>query len=209
MRADGAGEPQRLLEGANWVVGALSPDQKRLGYWSRVPPYGMWTLPLDLSVAVRPKPGKPESLLQSRVVGRGSFFSPDGKWVGYGSYEAVRMEAYVRPFPGPGGQLRLSTDGGDAPHWLPNNRELFYASGDGRVRLVDYSAKGESFAPGQPRLWPEINLPLSYGSLDMMPDGKRLVVLAPTGQGDIKRPTQVVFLLNFFDELRRRVPAGK
>jgi hypothetical protein len=31
----------------------------------------------------------------------------------------------------------------------------------------------------------------------------------PGGEGEQKNPTHVTFLLNFFDELRRRAPAGK
>src|SRR5579864_535186 len=49
VRADGAGVPQKLLGGANWVFGSTSPDGKLMGYWSAAPPYGLWTLTLDLA----------------------------------------------------------------------------------------------------------------------------------------------------------------
>jgi hypothetical protein len=39
-------------------------------------------------------------------------------------------------------------------------------------------------------------------------DGKRFVVLLPTAQGEVKLHTRVVFLENFFDELRRKAPAN-
>jgi hypothetical protein len=45
---------------------------------------------------------------------------------------------------------------------------------------------------------------------DLAPDGKRVAVLTPVPSA--AAPTQeheVVFLLNFFDELRRRVPPGR
>ena len=38
-------------------------------------------------------------------------FSPDGRWVVYMSNESGQREAYVRPFPGPGGKWQISTDG--------------------------------------------------------------------------------------------------
>jgi hypothetical protein len=45
---------------------------------------------------------------------------------------------------------------------------------------------------------------------DAAPDGKRLaVVLHADGTVEEKPVTQVIFLLNFFDYLRRRVPLGK
>jgi hypothetical protein len=46
---------------------------------------------------------------------------------------------------------------------------------------------------------------------DLAPDGKRFaaVLNAGAGAGQDQRPTDsVTVLLNFFDELRRRVPAG-
>jgi hypothetical protein len=42
------------------------------------------------------------------------------------------------------------------------------------------------------------------------PDGKRFVVLTrPDATGEPKVSVHVTVLLNFFDELRRRVPVGK
>ena len=45
---------------------------------------------------------------------------------------------------------------------------------------------------------------------DLAPDGKRVAVLTPVESADApKQEHEVVFLQNFFDELRRRVPLGK
>jgi hypothetical protein len=45
---------------------------------------------------------------------------------------------------------------------------------------------------------------------DAAPDGKRFaMVLYPDGTADEKPITHVTLLLNFFDELRRRVPVSK
>ena len=68
------------------------------------------------------------------------------------------------------------------------------------------------FAPAAPRLWSDKAPPILAGPgyLDMMPDGKRLIVVLPAlDAASAARQTLVTFLLNFFDELRRRVPAGK
>lgn len=77
---------------------------------------------------------------------------------------------------------------------------------------VDYMATGDSFTSGKPRLLSDKQLQSISGVLnyDVAPDGKRLAVLpvqdAPAGDTGNAR---VTFLLNFFDELRRKVPAGK
>jgi serine/threonine-protein kinase len=70
---------------------------------------------------------------------------------------------------------------------------------------------GDSFVPGKPRLWSDkqIFYPGSV-NLALAPDGKRFAVPAlPEAAGPEKGSVHVTFLLNFLDELRRRVPADK
>lgn len=45
-------------------------------------------------------------------------------------------------------------------------------------------------------------------NFDIAPDGKRLAVIVLDEEGK-KLPTHLTFLLKFFDEVRRKVPAGK
>jgi hypothetical protein len=47
-------------------------------------------------------------------------------------------------------------------------------------------------------------------NVDLAPDGKRIISLMPveTAEGQ-KAQNQVIFLENFFDEVRRKVPIGK
>jgi hypothetical protein len=46
--------------------------------------------------------------------------------------------------------------------------------------------------------------------LDLEAEGKRVVVIMPVETQDTpKQEHEVVFLQNFFDEVRRRVPIGK
>jgi hypothetical protein len=47
-------------------------------------------------------------------------------------------------------------------------------------------------------------------NLDLFPDGKRFAVIPrPDATAEQKGSVHVTVLLNFFDELRRRVPVGK
>ncbi len=78
--------------------------------------------------------------------------------------------------------------------------------------VVSYTAKGDSFFPGKPRVWSETRLRnfRTISTYDLAPDGKRMaVILADDDAGDRKPLTHLTFLVNFFDELRRRVPEGK
>ena len=72
--------------------------------------------------------------------------------------------------------------------------------------VASCTTNGEAFVASKPRLWAEKKDLGDY--FDLAPDGKRFAVV----QAEVpeqKGPQQVTVLLNFFDELRRRAPAGK
>ena len=117
---------------------------------------------------------------------------------------------YVRPFPGPGGRWQVSIDGGNSPMWSRTGRELyFYHAVDQRIMVASYTSDGDKFRAEKPRIWSEgqFAAPPNTRFLDLHPDGQRFAVLrAPQVQSEIKRD-KVVFILNFFDYLRRIAPA--
>ena len=100
--------------------------------------------------------------------------------------------------------------GGRWPVWSRDGRELLFQSLDQRVMTVGYTAKGDSFAPGKPRVWTETRLRNTglYPNHDLAPDGKRLAAFVADDASGEKLPTHLTFLLNFFDELRRKAAAG-
>jgi Tol biopolymer transport system component len=216
IRADGSGEAQQLLEGKNDLKPrSFSPDSKHLAFeeLSAETGFDLWTLPLDLSDPERPKPGTPELFLRTPFSEQEPEFSPDGRWIAYASEESGRSEVYVRPFPAAGpsgsGKWLISTGGGDGPRWSRNGAELFYKGPDNRIMTASYTANAGSFASSKPRPW--ANKQIS-GELDAAPDGKRFVIaVSPRADaaGEAKGSVHVTFLLNFFDEVRRRVSAGK
>ena len=74
---------------------------------------------------------------------------------------------------------------------------------------VSYTVNGDVFIPDRPRVW------LSTGQInsefDLSPDGKRLITVVSTQQAAAAPQLEhdIVFLQNFFDELRRRaVPSN-
>ena len=169
----------------------------------------LWTLPLDITDPDHPKPGKPEPFLRTPAAEQWPTFSPDGRWMAYTSNETGIREIYVRPFPAQSGsEWPISAGGGLYPTWSKSGRELFYETEDNRIMVVDYTVLGDSFVHGKPRLWSDKQLYyFGVGNLDLAPDGKRFAVLAlpETAPGE-KGSMHVTMLLNFFDELKRRIP---
>jgi serine/threonine-protein kinase len=102
--------------------------------------------------------------------------------------------------------------GGSFPIWSPNGRELFFLGAEQRIMAVDYSTKGDSFTASKPRVWSDKRILMKEGGgpfvpYALSPDGKRFAVLLyPDGTVEQSRATQLTFLLNFFDELKRRAP---
>jgi hypothetical protein len=156
------------------------------------------------------KAGKPERFFESKFTDVTPEFSPDGRWIAYQTNESGRNEVVVRAFPAPasgqGGIWPISTNGGTLARWSPNSRELLYQEGD-RIMAVSYTVNGDAFAANKPRV--RIEKLGGANWWDVAPDG-RIAVKMPveSAQGPAAEHT-VVFLLNFFDYLRQRVPVGK
>ena len=210
IRADGSGTPQKLLEKtANPRPFSFSPDG-RLVY----SPFGaqglpdLWTLPIDLSDSEYPKAGKPEPFLTDAFVEVDPAFSPDGKFIAYASNEFGTNDIFVRPFPGKGGKWRVSTGGGKFPAWSAQTREMFFLGGDDRIMVASYTVTGDSFVAAAPRPWSPTQV-FRDGvrqSFDVAPDGKRVVIFPRPTETKDEGSLHATFLLNFFDEVRRRIP---
>jgi Tol biopolymer transport system component len=161
-----------------------------------------------------PSPGsgqvrKAQPFLRTRFDESVPRFSPDGRWLAYISNESGQFEIYVQPYPGPGGEWQISTEGGTEPAWNPNGRELFYRSGD-KMMTVDIATQ-PGLAAGKPRLLFQGRYQLTQGTspnYDVSPDGQRFLMLKPS-ETEASAPTQINVVLNWFEELKRKVPTGK
>jgi serine/threonine-protein kinase len=210
VRADGGGKSQQLTQSKNpQTPFSFSPDGKRLSFNEQTPQgFDLWTLPLENDGAEL-RAGKPEVFLQTPFDERHPMFSTDGKWIAYTSNESGAYEIYVRAFPDMGGKWQLSNSGGSYPEWSRNNHEIFFRSPDDQIMVVTYTTKGDSFAADKPRVWSESRL-ASFGavgtkSYDLSPDGKRIAAVMPAVVPETETAqNHVVFLMNFFDEVRRR-----
>jgi serine/threonine protein kinase len=125
-------------------------------------------------------------------------FSPDGRWIAYASNETGQTEIYVRPYPGPGSPIKVSTAGGTAPCWRRDGRELFYVSNDNKMMSIDIRSAASSLESGIVReLFPRTPIMEAY---DVFPDGKRFLInriIEPS----VTEPVTIV--VNWMQKLKR------
>ena len=133
-------------------------------------------------------------------------FSPDGRWLAYVSAETGSQEVYVRPFPGAGGRVRVSTNGGGHPMWSRARSELFYRAVDNSVMVVSYQSVGGTFNVAKPSRWSATPLEARgpFRSFDLHPSGERFAIM--TAPAEERKRDHVTLFLDFADELRRLVP---
>jgi serine/threonine-protein kinase len=212
-RANGTGKPQLLIRSKHFAYPhSFTRDGKRLAYVSLDDldtSSDLWTVPLENDGAGL-RAGKPEVFLQTPADERLPSFSPDGKWLAYSARESGSFQVYVRAFPDTGGKWQISSAGGTYPMWSRSGRELFFESLDNRIMVAGYTVQGDAFFPAEPRLWSEkvlANTVTFTRNVDLAPSGKRIVALMPAEGGESQH--HVVFLENFFDELRRRAPVKR
>ncbi|MFC1530324.1 protein kinase [Gemmatimonadota bacterium] len=167
---------------------SLSPDGQHLLIRQTISGhYELWILDRD-------NPDQLEPWLVTDFLERAPVFSPDGKWIAFTSNESGRDEVYVRPFPGPGGRIPVSTDGGTEPAWAPGGNELYFRSGDqvlgvsvetGDVfRLI---SQPETVIDGRYYMY------AWHQQYDPHPDGERFLMLLPESES-----SSMMVVMNWF-----------
>lgn len=205
---DGTGGEELLTRGGGRLyLNSFSPDRRILAFtqWDPKTGYDIWLLPLDGE-------RKPRPFLQTPAFEAGAMFSPDGRWVAYTSDESGRYEVYVQPFEGPGGKWQVSAEGGQQPRWARNGRELFYLAPDQEnVMAVDVTTQptfraGKPIQVGRGQGIGAIAPPLA-SNYDVSSDGQRFLRIKRTDWAQL--PAQMIVVLNWFEELKQKVPTGK
>ena len=207
QRADGTGTAERLTKAARGVAQipeSWAPDGKHLLFsatdGSEVT---LWTL--------SPEKGQTAPFGNVRSTQpTNAVFSPDGRWVAYGSTESGTAAVYVQPFPATGVKYQVSR--GDIGHhalWSRDGRLLFYIPLPGRLVFVNVRTQsGFAFSTPTPapRGFTIGNAQTDLRNHDIDRAG-RLLGIVPAGQeAGATSPQQIDVVLNWFEELHARVP---
>jgi Tol biopolymer transport system component len=112
-------------------------------------------------------------------------FSPDGRFVAFGSDQSGAFEIYVQPFPdATKGKWMVSTGGGTEPRWSRDGKELFYFSGQALMAVP--VSLSPIFSYGTPVKLFDAPIPAGYTNesdlWQVAPDGKRFLFLPLAGQ---------------------------
>ena len=212
-RADGASKPQTLISGKDMLFPeSLTADGKTLLYseYNSERGYTRWIARMESEGAVL-RAGKPQPLQQASFASGRFALSPDGRWLAYDSNESGSRQVYVRAFPDQAARWQISSAGGFTPHWSPNRPELFFRDPENQIMVSAYKVAGNSFQAEKPRAWSQKRFP-NMGSIQnygIAPDGRIAAPMPVEFAEDQRALNHVTFVLNFFDDLRRRVPSGK
>jgi Tol biopolymer transport system component len=175
-RSDGTGPEERILKTDRQDVPTdWSADGRFLVYEERDPRTSkrdLWLLPMTGD-------RNPMRYMETPFDEFQGQFSPDGKWMAYGSEESGRWEIYVQPIPASGGKWQVSNAGGTQPRWRRDGREIFYLSMDKKIVSVEarLGPRPEFGAPEA--LFPVWLLQNAVGTDEFVPasDGQRFLAL--------------------------------
>ena len=195
-----------MREGESLNAASWSPDNQVLAFvqYHEDHDCDVWTLRLG---------GEPEPFLESPFREMWPTFSPDGRWLAYVSDQSGRYEVYATPHPGPGPRIQVTADGGLSPAWAPNGRELFFRRPTDKMErlpmmAVDITTEPE-FSVGKARelFTGDFDASVPIRGYDISPDGKRFLMVKESEEQPAA--TQLIVVLNWFEELKRLVPTGK
>jgi WD40 repeat protein len=149
--------------------------------------------------------GRRETALSLPIVAVGGQLSWDAKWLAY-SPQAQTGEVYVQPFPSLAGRWQV-TDGGYGPRWRRDGKEIFYLDRTGQSMMaVSVTASGSSFNMSKPMMLFTGSYLRTVSSWDVSADGQRFLMIKPPS-AQAAAISQLNVVLNWFEELKRLVPA--
>jgi len=213
--ADGTGKDEKLLSrpGRNLIPYSWSGDGKSIvvaDVGGNVMASSEW----DIGVLSLEGERTYKLLVKERFTEVQPQVSPDGRWIAYllNEKEGQLGDIYVRPFPeADRGKWQVSTGGGSSPRWSTDSKELFYLRGDNSMISVAVGSD-PAFSFGSPKtLFRSIYAGVSGSSgtpYDIHPDGKRFLMMKlPGAPSTAANPQKINIVLNWFEELKQRVPA--
>ena len=122
------------------------------------------------------------------------------------------LKCTVQPYPGPGARQQISVDGGTAPAWSRDGRELFYMTAPSvggqaaltKMMVVPVQLK-PTFTAGTPRMLFEgrYGVTANIRGYDVAPDGRRFLMVQQKDR-PATRVADMIIVQNWIEELKQR-----
>jgi hypothetical protein len=135
--------------------------------------------------------------------------SPDGKWLAVAVGDSGPLQIYMSTFPSAGPAQQVTVDGGREPKWSRDGRELFFRHGPRMFAVrVDTTHGLNTGTPIAMFEGPYVMDGFDTGAFnyDVSPDGRFLMIKPSPEEA---APPRLNVVINWLDELTRRVPAGR
>lgn len=213
VRADGAGQPKLLPGDPTLRILAFSGNGKfaagvRMGLKTDNSE-GLWIAPVEQAndeIRFRSIIEIPAKRAWQPT------FSPDNRFLAYMSSESGRYQIYVISLTADGhtagGKWLISPETGFDPMWPAAGGNIFFKDASSRIQAVAYTVKGDTLAAEKPRIWAERRLSeFPDPVFTMTADGKSSIALVDAGSE--KPETHLRVIVNFGEEIRRRVSGAK
>ena len=208
-RADGSGEatPLLLTEGAAEYLTDWSKDEKILLFFRRLQGGGDGGGIGDIFYLRLKDDGSYEEVpfQTTQFEEVTPKFSPDEQFIAYVSDESGQSEIYIQAFPEGGNKRRVSVNGGFAPRWRADGKELFYVEGE--TLMATPVSTSPSLTVGSPEaLFAVPGLAFqSYNFLnyDVTPEGDKFI-LRETVETDTEAQPVIRVVQNWYEEFRGR-----
>jgi serine/threonine-protein kinase len=204
QRADGSAPAVRLTkadQNTEHVAESWSPDDRLLTF--RVTGDGRSQIWMVARNGAAPKP----LVHVPRGSAVASAFSPDGRWLAYGSNELeAGWSVFVQPFPPTGVKYQLTNRQSSTPVWAADGKQLYFAFTN-RVFRADVQASSGMSLGAATEFETANSLPSvpAIRHFDLTSDGKRFLVILPEG-AVTGQPTSINVVLNWHEELQAKVP---
>ena len=162
----------------------------------------------DLMVLAPDAQRRLEPLIQTEAVETNAEPSWDGRWLAY----QVANTIWVSSFPDvTKGRWQVSP--GTQPLWSRDGRELFFLGAEGRLMHVAVQTS-PTFTTSAPvpvlertYVWNAVGL--SARTYDVSSDGRRFVMIKEVETPNSANAPDLVAVVNWFEELRKKVPASR
>jgi len=215
VASDGSGPVERLTTSSNeQYPNSIAPDGSDLLFAERRPKTGWDILRFPVAAAALSagratfsddRRSEATTLVSTPSAEYAANISPNGRYFAYQSAESDgRFAVYVQPYPDASRRWKISTGGGTAPVWARTERELFYLDESNMLMAVPVQTSGPEFSFGKPARVFDTKYWGDFYSYDVTRDG-RFLMLKDSNAGD-RNQAMVVVVLNWFEELKRRLP---